>query len=1085
MQINTNFQNLIYLKPRSNKNNSNPISFKSSVTFNYLNDPANYVEKYVFNPNFDIEDKNADGQNILHCIADDDKIDHFDNLTRFFPDLKSIVNVQDRFGKTPLHLVNSEKMGTSLIKHGADIKIADNEGYLPIDFRLGNYLLNAYNVHNKTSLKPEDLRKNVVKPVETTSKREFGEPLKQGEKVNVASTTISFFDESEEIVTNTDQTTAAVIEVIEQKITKPIKTGREDTLKFDEFMPREELMPGDPIGFADVIGMQIIKDDLNRTVVLPLKKEIFEKLRNNDTDLPNGILLFGPPGNGKSHIVKALVAESGLPLYELGSSTNEEQLKGVFDQLYKKYVETEERSILFLDEADSLAPDRTKYGISPATNALLKILNNSSKKGVIVLAATNIKDSLDEALLRPGRMDKHLEVENPDYETRQLLLQRFFSNKPVLTELNNEEIINEVAMKTAGFNIAGVKYIVDETVRVVVVDGKEKADKQDILEQLTKYSQEQKIPKITDNSKTGMYDKKYKRAEIGPDDPKSFDDIAGMEQVKESLKDNIIDPWTPEIMEAIKKNNISMPKGALLYGPPGNGKTFIMKAIAGELNLPLYVINMGDIGTSFIHDTSKNLKEVFDQLENKYKKTGEASILFLDEFEAVASKRDNASESKTEEIDTLLQLMNEAAAKGIIVVGATNFFDKIDPAVKRAGRLDAHIFVGKPDLEERKALIQKVLESSEIGKELAGDEEKLNEFAEISNDLNRSDISTIIRNSFIKKIKKPNEKSLSEFVFEEFERFEEQSTDSTLVTQANGNGLTMKKNKTTDKYDTFVKRDFISANDPQNLNDIGGMEQVKQELRDSIVTPSDPDVKKLMDENGIKMPSGIILHGPPGCGKTYIMKALAGEVNLPLYSVNMGDVGTSFIHDTSKNLKEVFEQLRNKYKKTGEASILFLDELEGIAKSRASSFHAHDTEEVDTLLQLINNCRDDGIIVVGATNDLDKVDDAIKRTGRLGNHIYVGKPDLEARIDVVKKVLRKAKSAQDLLQQEIEVRQIAERTNDFTNSDIAEVLNSALIKTINSKKEILTVKDICQEIEKFRLKKEAATRKSKKLNLLG
>lgn len=586
-------------------------------------------------------------------------------------------------------------------------------------------------------------------------KRPFGSPLPEGTKIPVSDTQFSVFDAlgSEQPKVSEDKPKVS-------KVGKISPQNVKDTRSFDTAIKRKEFTDSDPKGFCDVAGMSYIKDELYSSVVLPLSQEIQEKFKENKINMLNGVLLYGPSGNGKTFIIESLAEETKLPFYlvdmsSIGSGVKNgtvEKLKAVYDQLEKKFKETGERSILFLDEFDAAAPNRENLGGNTSKveeiDAILNLMNNCSYKGIITVAATNLKDNIDKAAKRPGRLDKHLFVGPPDFEARKDIITKTLKDRPIAKKIfEAKDGIDTISNILNGFSCAAIRYIAEETMRVGILNKKNSVSIEDVKEQITKYSKEQNIPESNEVNATSMYDTFKQREKIGENDPKCLEDIAGMSKVKEELLDAIIKPWNPKNIKKLKENNLPMPAGTLLYGPPGCGKTYIIKAIAGETKLPLYMLNLSKEGSSLIHETGKNIRALFDQLKEKYEKTGEPSILFIDECESLLINRDSIgsnAEYKREEINEILQLLNNSSQDGIILVGATNKYEQIDEAAARSGRFDTHVYVGLPDLDARQDQVKKLLAKMPIAKPVIESNEKVSQIAKALEGLAPADITNLI-----------------------------------------------------------------------------------------------------------------------------------------------------------------------------------------------------------------------------------------------------------------------------------------------------------------------------------------------------
>lgn len=235
-----------------------------------------------------------------------------------------------------------------------------------------------------------------------------------------------------------------------------------------------------------------------------------------------------------------------------------------------------------------------------------------------------------------------------------------------------------------------------------------------------------------------------------PNDPKSLDEVGGMFQAKKDIEEFIIKPWNKDFRDKIIENKLNRPSGFLLSGPPGCGKTYIMKAIAAQTGYDLYEVNLANIGDSAGYKTQNDMKQLFDNLEEIYKLTGEPSIVILDELDSIAMSRQNCqTDWKKDDINALLMVINNSAQRGVIVVGATNDPDSLDDAVKRSGRLDKHIEIGLPDYEETKDIVEKILSDRPIAAELAENSEEL---ARKLKGMSPADISSILHNACLNAI---------------------------------------------------------------------------------------------------------------------------------------------------------------------------------------------------------------------------------------------------------------------------------------------------------------------------------------------
>ncbi len=258
---------------------------------------------------------------------------------------------------------------------------------------------------------------------------------------------------------------------------------------------------------------------------------------------------------------------------------------------------------------------------------------------------------------------------------------------------------------------------------------------------------EQRTEEIIRENSVGeeMYEeddiKKF-RVRIPDSVPSSLDDIGGLKEAKEEIKDFIIKPWSKGIREELKANNVEMPNGFLMYGPPGCGKTFVAKVIAKQTGYPMYELDLSSVGDARAYGTEKTLRRIFEALESQYQKNNIPNILFLDEIDSIAASRGKSSTDwKRDEINCLISLANQVAEKGIILIGATNYIDNIDNAIMRTGRFDKKIEISLPDFDERKEILTKLSSMKKIALSLLP---LADEMAKCTDGKSCSDLNAII-----------------------------------------------------------------------------------------------------------------------------------------------------------------------------------------------------------------------------------------------------------------------------------------------------------------------------------------------------
>ena len=502
----------------------------------------------------------------------------------------------------------------------------------------------------------------------------------------------------------------------------------------------------------------------------------------------------------------------------------------------------------------------------------------------------------------------------------------------------------------------------------------------------------------------------------------TYEDIGGLHEELQRIREMVELPLKhPELFRHL---GIEPPKGVILWGPPGCGKTLIAKAIANETGAHFISINGPEIMSKFYGESEARLREIFKEAEENA-----PSIIFIDELDAIAPKRSEVTgEVERRVVSQLLTLMDGLKSRGqVIVIGATNRIDAVDPALRRPGRFDREIRIGVPDRNGRKEILQIHTRRMPLA-----DDVDLDELANITHGFTGADLAALCREAamnalrrFLPKIDLEKETIPAE-VLEELKVTREDFMNALKVVQPS------------------ALREVILEIPNVRWEDIGDLEQVKQELREAVEWPLKyPDLFKRL---GIRPPKGILLYGPPGTGKTLLAKAVANESEANFISVKGPEILSKWVGESEKAVREIFQRARE-----AAPCIIFFDELDAIAPRRGLHTDSGVTDRI--VNQLLTEM--DGIqilkdvVVIGATNRPDILDPALLRPGRFDRIIFVPPPDVEGRYQIFQIHTREMPLADDA-----DRRKLAEMTEGYTGADIEALCREA---ALNAARENLNI----------------------------
>jgi len=488
------------------------------------------------------------------------------------------------------------------------------------------------------------------------------------------------------------------------------------------------------VTYEDIGGLKEEIQKVREMIELPLRHpEIFEKL---GIEAPKGILLYGPPGTGKTLLAKAVANESNAHFISISGpeimskfyGESEARLREIFKEAKEKAP-----SIIFIDEIDSIAPKReevTGEVERRVVSQLLSLMDGLESRGkVIVIAATNRPNAIDPALRRPGRFDREIEIRVPDKKARLEILQIHTRNMPLAPDVNLEKIAN----MTHGFVGADLEYLCKEAAMKCL---------RRVLPELN--LEEEKIPpEVLNKLIVTMDDFMEALKEVTPSAMREvyietpdvrWSDIGGLEEVKRQLQEAV--EWPLKYPELYKKLGHTMPKGILLHGPSGTGKTMLAKAVATESEANFISVRGPELLSKWVGESERGVREVFRRARQ-----AAPCVIFFDEIDSIAPVRGIGGDSMVTE-RVVSQLLTEMdgiqSLQGVVVLAATNRIDMVDPALLRPGRFDKLIYVGMPDKYAR----QKILEIHTKNKPLAEDV-RLDKIAEMCEDFSGADVAAV------------------------------------------------------------------------------------------------------------------------------------------------------------------------------------------------------------------------------------------------------------------------------------------------------------------------------------------------------
>ena len=507
----------------------------------------------------------------------------------------------------------------------------------------------------------------------------------------------------------------------------------------------------------------------------------------------------------------------------------------------------------------------------------------------------------------------------------------------------------------------------------------------------------------------------------------AYEDIGGLRPVIQKVREMIELPLRhPELFERL---GVEAPKGVLLHGPPGTGKTLLAKAVASETNANFYSIGGPEIMSKFYGESEERLREIFKEAQENA-----PSIIFIDEIDSIAPKREEVTgEVEKRVVSQLLSVMDGLQSRGkVVVIGATNRINSIDPALRRPGRFDREIEIGVPDRDGRLEILQIHTRGMPLFEDV-----DLKKLADVTHGFVGADLEALAKEAAIRALRR----ILPEINLEA-ENIPAEVLNKIIVRMADFQDALK-------EVEPSAMREVLVEVPDIKWQDIGGLEPVKEELREAIEWPL--KYPELFTQMNAVPPKGLLLYGPPGTGKTLLAKAAANESEANFISIKGPELLNKFVGESEKAVREVFRKARQ-----ASPCIIFFDEIDSVAPVRGSGTgDSNVTErvisqfltEMDGLEELRN------VVIIAATNRPDIVDPALLRPGRFDRMLLVPPPDLEARKQIFRIHTKKTPLGED-----VRLDDLAKKTDGYTGADIASICNTAVMLSI--KEHIGKAKDV-------------------------
>jgi transitional endoplasmic reticulum ATPase len=492
----------------------------------------------------------------------------------------------------------------------------------------------------------------------------------------------------------------------------------------------------------------------------------------------------------------------------------------------------------------------------------------------------------------------------------------------------------------------------------------------------------------------------------------TYEDIGGLKDSIEKIREMVELPLRhPELFEKV---GIEPPKGVLLYGPPGSGKTLLARAVANESGANFTAINGPEVMSKWYGESEQNIRKIFDEAEKNA-----PSIIFFDEIDAIAPKREEVTgEVERRVVSQILTLMDGLKSRGkVIVIAATNRPNALDPALRRPGRFDREIEIGVPDAKGRKEILQIHTRNMPLTNDV-----KLDWLASVTYGFVGADLSALCKEAAMLSLRR----NLPQLSWKKQEELPVKAIEKITVTKKDfENSLKM--------VEPSAMREVMVEIPKVKWEDVGGLDEVKSTLKEIVEWPlNNPEAFKRI---GIKPPRGVLFYGPPGSGKTMLAKAVANESGANFISVKGPEILTKWVGESEKKIREIFKRA-----KQVAPTIVFFDELDSIAARRGLEVGSRVSENIVSMILTEMSGLEElhNVVVLAATNRPDILDPAMLRPGRFDTQILVPAPDEGARLEILKIHTKDMPLTKD-----VNLKEISRKTKGYSGADLEALAREA------------------------------------------